>query len=129
MSTNEEPTSIRHRFGGKFDELRGRYVNTPELMEQYERTVRAVVAIRKLLMAIDEERRRQGRSKSELARRIQMDDSSIRRIFASETSNPTLRTVVEMLSALNMRLEVKPRDEGAPAAARPRQRKKERVAV
>lgn len=94
--------------GSKFDELRARYTKTPEEIEEYERTVRAVVTVRRLLMAIDEERRRLGLSKAELARRVGADPSVVRRLFSSAGSNPTLKTVVEMLSALGIAVQLTP---------------------
>ena len=42
-------------FGPKFDELRARYVQTPEEIDEYERTVRTIVAIRRSIMGVDEE--------------------------------------------------------------------------
>jgi ribosome-binding protein aMBF1 (putative translation factor) len=94
--------------GRKFDDLRARYVQTPEEIEEYERTVRTIATIRRFLMAIDEERRRLGISKAKLARRIGADPSVVRRLFTSEDSNPTLRTVVEMLSALDIDVQLTP---------------------
>lgn len=94
--------------GSKFDELRARYLKTPEDADRYERTVQTVVRIRQFLMAIDEERARVGMSKAELARRIGQDPSVVRRVLSNGSSNPTLRTILDMLSALNMDVELKP---------------------
>ncbi|MCL5957747.1 MAG: helix-turn-helix transcriptional regulator [Chloroflexi bacterium] len=95
-------------FGKKFDELRAKYVKSAEDIEHYEQTVRSVVLIRKLLIAIDAERQRAGLSKAELARRIGADPSVVRRLFSKKASNPTLRTILDMLSALNIDVELKP---------------------
>ena len=95
-------------FGGKFDELRAKYVNTPEDIEHYEQTVRTVMLIRRFLMVIDAERQRAGLSKAELARRVGADPSVVRRLFSNKASNPTLKTVLDMLSTLDINVELKP---------------------
>ncbi|MBI4322419.1 MAG: helix-turn-helix domain-containing protein [Chloroflexi bacterium] len=97
------------RFGQKFDELRAKYANTPDEIEHYEKTVRTVMLIRRFLMVIDAERKRAGVSKAELARRIGADASVIRRLFSSKSSNPTLRTVLDVLSILNIDIELRPK--------------------
>lgn len=94
-------------FGQKFDELRDKYANTPEEIEHYEQTVRTVALIREFLMVIDAERQHAGLSKAELARRIGADPSVVRRLFSNKASNPTLRTVLDMLSTLGIDVELK----------------------
>ena len=93
---------------GRWAEMQERIVKTPELREQYERTKRTIVSTRQVLMEIDDERRRAGLSKAELARRIGMTPSVIRRLFSSKSSNPTLGTVINMAGALGMEIELKP---------------------
>lgn len=112
--------SMNASVGPLFDRLRAEWVDTPEKAEEYERNVRTMVMIRTFLMAIDAERQRAGLSKSELARKIGMDESVVRRLLSKEGSNPTLRTVLEMLSALNIEVELKPPQ----SAAGPSPRKK-----
>lgn len=107
---------LAESLGPKFDELRARYAQTPEEIEEYQRTVRAVVMVRRLLMTIDDERRRVGISKAELARRIGADPSVVRRLFSSEGSNPTLKTVVEILSALGIEVQLTAVDRPDPGA-------------
>ena len=70
--------------------------------------------IRKLLMTIDSERQRVGIPKAELARRIGADPSVVRRLFSREASNPTLKTVLDLLAALNIDVELKRSDLTAP---------------
>jgi len=91
----------------RWAEMRERLVNTPQLREQYERTKHTITSTRQVLMEIDDERRRAGLSKAELARRIGMTPSVIRRLFSSKSSNPTLGTVINMAGALGMEIELK----------------------
>lgn len=93
---------------GRWAEMRERIVKTPELREQYERTKHTIASTRQVLMEIDDERQRAGLSKAELARRIGMTPSVIRRLFSSKSSNPTLGTVINMAGALGMEIELKP---------------------
>ncbi|MBI2953112.1 MAG: helix-turn-helix domain-containing protein [Chloroflexi bacterium] len=104
-------------FGKKFDELRAKYVKSAEDVEHYEQTVRTEMLIRKFLMVIDAERESAGFSKAELARRAGADPSVVRRLFSSKTSNPTLRTVLELLSILDIDVELKPRSKRRSSAA------------
>ncbi|MCL4367711.1 MAG: helix-turn-helix transcriptional regulator [Actinobacteria bacterium] len=113
-------------FGPGFDQLRAKYVDTPERVAEYERTVQTVMTIRKFLMAMDGERERLGLSKAALARRIGMDPSVVRRLFSSDASNPTLKTVIEMLSALDIDVELRlaRRPSPQPPEEKPRRRKR-----
>ncbi|MBI4320889.1 MAG: helix-turn-helix transcriptional regulator [Chloroflexi bacterium] len=88
--------------------MRERIVNTPELREQYERTKHTIASMRQVLTEIDDERERAGLSKAELARRVGMTPSVVRRLFSSQSSNPTLGTVISMAGALGMEIELRP---------------------
>ncbi len=101
---------------GRWEEMRERIVNTPELREQYERTKHTISSTRQVLMEIDDERQRVGLSKAELARRIGMTPSVVRRMFSSKSSNPTLGTVINIAGALNMEIELKSPKQHSPAA-------------
>jgi transcriptional regulator with XRE-family HTH domain len=58
--------------------------------------------------ALDEAREAAGLSKAELARAIQIEPATIRRLFASDKSNPTLGTLAEVAAALGMRITIEP---------------------
>jgi DNA-binding phage protein len=108
--------------GGRWAAIRSRIIDTPELQEKYERQKRAIVLTRQILMQIDAERERVGISKAELARRMGTTPSVVRRMFSSKSGNPTLRTVLDMLEALGVEIELKPTQEGAshqPASEQP----------
>lgn len=109
---------------GQWEELRESVLNTPEKRERYERSKRALILARKILMQIDAERERAGLSKAELARRIGSTPSVVRRLFSAEASNPTLRTVLDLLSALDMAVELRPARGDAPSGARRREKRK-----
>lgn len=58
--------------------------------------------------AIDDAREAAGLSKAELARAIQKEPATIRRLLSSDNSNPTLGTLAELAAALGLRITVEP---------------------
>ena len=93
---------------GRWEQMRERALELPEHRARYERNKGALVQSRQILMQIDAVRESLGISKAELARRIGADKSVIRRLFSSADSNPRLQTVLSLLGALRMGLEVRP---------------------
>jgi transcriptional regulator with XRE-family HTH domain len=108
---------------GRWAAIRARTVDTPERQARYERTKHQVLAVRKILQQIDAERERRGMTKAALAQCVGMTPSVVRRLFASEASNPNLGTVIAMLDALELDVRVAPqpgrRRVAIPAATRP----------
>jgi len=92
---------------GRWAQIRERRLNTPELREQYENAKRELMLTRQMLMQIDEQRRAAGLSKAALARSIEANPATLRRMFTAPTANPSMRTVFRLLVALGMELEVK----------------------
>jgi transcriptional regulator with XRE-family HTH domain len=132
-----------YSFGSVFDELRDEILQTPEQREEYERGVRKMMAVRKMLMAIDAERERRGMSKNDLARLVGINPAAIRRLFTNERANPALATVLEILAALRIEVEFKmpsaasqraqaeettPKVEGRPSRASSRPTRKKEAA-
>ncbi len=111
--------------GGRWTAIRERIVDTPKLQEQYERHKHTIVLTRHLLMQIDAERERIGISKAELARRMGTTPSTIRRLFSSKSGNPTLRTVLDLLDALGVEIELRP-VQGDGEAQSPREKRSSR---
>ncbi|HHU09305.1 MAG TPA: helix-turn-helix transcriptional regulator [Intrasporangiaceae bacterium] len=70
-----------------------------------------IATIDEVVNALDDAREAAGMSKAELARAIQVEPATIRRLFASDTSNPTLGTLAELAAALGMRITIQPLDD------------------
>lgn len=87
--------------------LRDQILSTPERRARYEHTRNTVIQTRRLLKSIDAERERLGLSKSALANLVGADPSVIRRMFSSETSNPTLQTTMALAEALGLEITIK----------------------
>ena len=94
----------------KWSQIRAKTLSDPVARERYERKVKSIVAVRRLLQLIDAERERIGLTKSALARKIGVSPATVRRLFTSPTSNPTLKTIVDLFIALDLEFEVRPGD-------------------
>lgn len=86
----------------------------PEFLRDYVVESMRIATIDRLVNELDEAREAAGLTKAELARAIGAEPASIRRVFASGHSNPTLGTLAEVASALGMRVTLTP----LPAAER-----------
>ena len=89
--------------------IRARKLADPATRERYERTRRSVAMTRQVLQVIDAERVKAGLSKADLAQRIGTSPSVVRRLLTSDTSNPTLKTVLGILDALDVQFILRPR--------------------
>lgn len=85
-----------------------------EFLRDYVVESMRIATIDRLVNALDEAREAAGLTKAELARAIGAEPASIRRLFASGNSNPTLGTLAEVASALGMQVTLTP----LPAAER-----------
>lgn len=108
----------------RFQQIRERKMESPEFRARYERTRRSIEAVQKILHEIDARREAAGLSKAELARRLGTQPAAVRRVFTSGSSNPTLKTLVEMVDELGLRVRLEPRHverrDGRPKDARRR---------
>lgn len=86
----------------------------PEFLRDYVVESMRIATIDRLVNELDEAREAAGLTKAELARAIGAEPASIRRVFASGHSNPTLGTLAEVASALGMQVTLTP----LPAAER-----------
>jgi ribosome-binding protein aMBF1 (putative translation factor) len=91
----------------RWAQLRAPTLASPDRKARYERTRRQVLTTRHILQQIDAERERRGMTKADLAHRIGTTPSVVRRLFSSESSNPTLGTIIAMLDALDLGVEVR----------------------
>ncbi len=88
----------------------------PEFKAEYERARAEISQIDEIIRTLDRLREAAGFSKAELARLVGKDPASIRRLF-SATSNPELKTVTALASALDARVEIVPRTRGLSRAS------------
>lgn len=93
-----------------WDDL-ARDLEDPEFLREYVVESMRIATIDEVVNALDAAREAAGLSKAELARAIQVEPATIRRLFASNTSNPTLGTLAEVAAALGMRITIEPLDD------------------
>lgn len=87
-------------------------LENPEFLREFVVESIRIATIDEVMNALDAARGAAGLSKAELARAIQVEPATIRRLFASEKSNPTLGTLAEVAAALGMKITLEPFADG-----------------
>jgi len=90
------------------DRRLARLLEDPELKAEYERQRRAISAIDEIVNRLDALRVARDLSKAELARAIDKNPASVRRLLTAK-GNPELATVVAIADALDADVVVVPR--------------------
>jgi len=80
----------------------------PEFLRDYIVESVRIATIDSAINGLDEAREAAGLSKAELARAIQAEPATIRRLFSSDRANPTLGTLAEVGAALGLRIALEP---------------------
>lgn len=80
----------------------------PEFLREYIVESMRIATVDAVVNELDEAREAAGLSKADLARAIQVEPATIRRLFAAERPNPTLGTLAEVAAALGMRITLEP---------------------
>lgn len=79
-----------------------------EFRTEYERARRELQQIDEVIRSLDHLREEAGLSKADLARRIDKEAASIRRLFTADV-NPELKTVAALADALDADIRIVPR--------------------
>jgi transcriptional regulator with XRE-family HTH domain len=85
-----------------------RDLEDPEFLREYVVESMRIITIDSVVNAIDDAREAAGLSKAALARAIQKEPATIRRLLSADNSNPTLGTLAEVAAALGLRITVEP---------------------
>jgi transcriptional regulator with XRE-family HTH domain len=80
----------------------------PEFLREYIVESMRIATIDAVVNELDTTRQAAGLSKADLARAIQVEPATIRRLFASARPNPTLGTLAEVAAALGLRITLEP---------------------
>jgi ribosome-binding protein aMBF1 (putative translation factor) len=109
---------------------RERRMEDPEFRAAYQRAAREIEQTDEVIRALDALRVDVGMSKAELARRINRNASSIRRLFTAQRARPELPLVAAIADALGAEVRVVPKTEkGKRAVSDGTRASRERVAV
>ena len=85
-----------------------RRLKDPDFKAEYERQLRAIQAVDDLVNDLDRIRESLGLSKAEVARMIDKNPASVRRLLTA-SGNPELKTVVALADALDADVKIIPR--------------------
>ena len=94
---------------GLHERRRERRMQDPEYRAAYERAAREVAQTDAVIRQLDVLRADLGMSKAELARRVNRNASSVRRLFTAGLVRPELPLIVALADALGAELRVVPR--------------------
>jgi DNA-binding phage protein len=109
---------------------RAERMRDPEFRVAYEQAAGAIAQTDHIIRTLDELRVEMGVSKAELARRIDRNASSIRRLFTAQQARPELQLIAEIAEALGLRIAIVPESAEAKKAVREHDAgRKELVAV
>ena len=111
---------------------RERRMQDPEYRAAYERAAREIAQTDAVIRQLDALRVDLGISKAELARRVNRNASSVRRLFTASQVRPELPLIVALADALGAELRVVPRTRSAAGGAgawRPAARRGHRLAL
>lgn len=97
---------MKRNKGTAFDRYLQKKMTDPEFADEYAKARAEIDEIDRIIQMLDEAREKSHLSKAELARRIDAPPEIIRRLFTSESPNPTMSTTVRIARALGFRLEL-----------------------
>lgn len=97
---------------------RAERMGDPEFRAAYEQASGAIAQTDHIIRTLDELRIEMGVSKADLARRIDRNASSIRRLFTAQQARPELPLIAEIAEALGLRIAVVPESAEAKKAMR-----------
>ena len=90
-----------------WDDL-ARDLKDPQFLREYVAQSIRIATIDRIVNELDEARDAAGLSKAELARAINSEPATVRRLFSAGHVNPTLGTLAEVAAALGMRVVLEP---------------------
>jgi DNA-binding XRE family transcriptional regulator len=108
---------------------RTRRMRDPEYQAAYELAKQEIEQTDQVIRALDALRKELGISKAELARRIDRNASSIRRLFTADRARPELTLVVAIATALGAEVRLVPKTPEAKRAARSRSKARRELVV
>lgn len=83
----------------------------PEFLREYVVESIRIATIDQIVNELDRTREEAGLSKAGLARAINAEPATMRRLFSSHSSNPTLGTLAEVAGALGLKITLEPLDD------------------
>jgi DNA-binding phage protein len=91
-----------------FDRFLDEKLRDPSFRKDYEAARAEIDATDTLIRALEGARAGQGLTKAELARRISVKPEIVRRLLTDKDGNPTIDTVLKLVTALDFHIELVP---------------------
>lgn len=104
MSTTTPQTPLA---GQAFEEFLNDQLADPSFKAGFERKLAKVKSIAEVLHVIEFVRAQENVPKTEVARRMDRKPEAVSRLLRGEGSNPTLDTLVDLVDALGLELDVR----------------------
>jgi DNA-binding phage protein len=104
MATKTAETT---RAGQAFEEFLDGQLADPVFRAGFERKLAKVKSIADVLRVIEEVRERENIPKAEIARRMDRRPEAISRLLRGEGSNPTLDTLIDLVDAVGLELDIR----------------------
>jgi transcriptional regulator with XRE-family HTH domain len=86
----------------RYEQRRQKLLQNKEVAAGYQE----MAAELELMHAIDDIRKQLGMSQEQLAKRMGKKREAVSRLFSADDINPTLNTLIELLSALNLTADI-----------------------
>lgn len=99
--------------GQAFEDFLNDQLTDPSFKAGFERKLAKVKSIAQVLYVIESVREQQNVPKAEIARRMDRKPEAISRLLRGEGSNPTLDTLVDLVDALGLELDIRIRRQPA----------------
>jgi hypothetical protein len=105
--------------GAAFREYLEKELPTPRARAQFYSDVEKIRSIAKLFSVLEGWRDQSNLPKAEIARRLRKQPPAISRWFSSEDPNPTIKTLIDLCSSMNLHVRVvlEPRKPGSQSSA------------
>jgi DNA-binding phage protein len=104
MATETAETT---RAGQAFEEFLDGQLADSVFRAGFERKLAKVKSIAEVLRVIEEVRERENIPKAEIARRMDRKPEAISRLLRGEGSNPTLDTLIDLVDAVGLELDIR----------------------
>ncbi len=104
MATETNKTT---RAGRVFEEFLDGQLADPAFRAGFERKRAKIKSIAEVLRVIEEVRERENIPKAEIARRMDRKPEAISRLLRGEGSNPTLDTLIDLVDAVGLELDIR----------------------
>jgi DNA-binding phage protein len=93
--------------GQAFDEFLDGQLADPAFKAGFEKKLAKVKGIAEMLQVIELVRERQNLPKAEIARRMNRKPEAISRLLRGEGANPTLDTLIDLIDAIGLELDIR----------------------